>query len=79
MQDTEIMIGGRLALVEKAHYAMFKRKQDFVARAITLDKVVLANPTDSDTARELGRTMSKIINQNRAIRRAGAFCKFVEN
>lgn len=79
MRDTKIMIGGRPALVEAAHYPMFARKQDYVTRALLLQKIVRKCPTDKDAALELRRMTGKIINVNRQLRRAGAFCTFVED
>jgi len=79
MRDTKIMISGKLALVEAAHYSMFAKKQDFVARALVLQKIVRQYPTDKASALELRRTMGKIINVNRQLRRAGAFCTFVKD
>jgi hypothetical protein len=79
MRDTKIMIGGRPALVEAAHYPMFARKEGLVIRAILLQKIVRKCPTDKASALELRRMMGRIINVNRQLRRAGAFCTFVEN
>jgi len=79
MRDTKIMIGGRPALVEAAHYSMFARKQSFVARALVLQKIVRQYPTDKASALELGRMMGRIIDVSRQLRRAGAFCTFVKD
>ena len=73
MNRVEMMIGGHRAMVQPEHVKVFLKKQALVSLARELEKLVIANPKNTGLATELGRTMGKIINLNRRMKREGIY------
>ena len=73
MNRVEMMIGGHRAMVQPEHVKVFLKKQTLVSLARELQKLVIANPKNTGLATELGRTMGKISNLNRRMKREGIY------
>lgn len=69
----EMNIGGHRAMVQSEHVKVFLKKASLVSLALELQKLVKANPKNTGLAMELGRTMGKIINLNRKMKREGIY------
>jgi hypothetical protein len=76
VRDTVITIAGRQALVAAAHVATFRRKQQLVLKAHSLQNLISESGTANDSA-ELKKTMRSIQAINRKMKSESMFAEFV--
>jgi hypothetical protein len=70
MQKVQMIVGGKLALVDADMVKKMTKKQDLVASAMRLQSVMNAVPREAEPIlqKQLQEIMSKIIRLNRTIR-----------
>jgi hypothetical protein len=70
MEKVQMVVGGKLALVDADMVKKMTKKQDLVASAMRLQSVMNAVPREAEPIlqKQLQEIMSKIIRLNRTIR-----------
>lgn len=71
MEKVQMVVGGKLALVDADMVKKMTKKQDLVASALRLQSVMNAVPQEAEPIlqKQLQEIMGKIIRINRTIRR----------
>lgn len=75
MEKVQMVVGGKLALVDADMVKKMTKKQELVAEAMNLQSVMSAVPSEGEPIlqKQLQEIMGKIIRLNRTIRRSVQF------
>lgn len=75
MEKVQMVVGGKLALVDADMVKKMTKKQELVASALRLQSVMNAVPREAEPIlqKQLQEIMSKIIRLNRTIRQSVQF------